>query len=73
MAKVASDQMQVTWVRVSTEKQMGVLLGEDGGTVLLDIWGLQRPIAVAEAPAPRRAPATSLNDISPSQEALEPE
>jgi hypothetical protein len=57
---------------------MEVLPGEDGGTVLLDIWGLQRPMAAVEASAPkrtapRRAPATSLNNISLSLEALEPE
>lgn len=56
---------------------MVVLPGEDGETVPLDIWGLQRPMAAVEASAlrrtaRRRAPATSPNDFSQSQEALEP-
>jgi hypothetical protein len=57
---------------------MEVLPGEDEETVLLDIRGLQRTMAAAEASAPKRtaprmAPATSLNDFFPSQEGLEPE
>lgn len=52
---------------------MEVLPGEDGGTVMLDIGDLQTQMVAAGASAPRRVPATSLNDISPSQEALEPE
>ena len=57
---------------------MDVRPGEDGGTVVLDNRGLQRQMGAAEVSAlkrmaPRRAPATSLNDFSPSQEALEPE
>jgi len=70
--------MQATRVRVSTEEQMEVLPGEGEGMVLLDIRDLQRPMdaAGASAPkrtAPRRAPATLLNDFFPSQEGLEPE
>lgn len=57
---------------------MEVLPVEDGGMVLSDILGPQRQMAAAAVSGPnmtalRRAPSTSLNDFSPSQEALEPE